>query len=237
MEKSWTIYRHISPSGKVYVGITSQKAIYKRWGYGAGYKHAILFYRAILKYGWSNIKHEVLFTNLTESRAKSLEISLIRHYKNLGISYNITNGGEGTNGWCPSSETRDKMRLSKLGRKLSVATRTKMSEAGKGKRSGELNPMFGKFHTEETKAAMSIKRRGENNPRYGHSLTDSERETYRKAQACKPVIQLDPNTLEELREFSSQREAAIFVGGKSSHISECCRGIRKQEKRFKWKLK
>lgn len=28
--------------------------------------------KAILKYGWDNIKHQVLFTNLTEARAKNL---------------------------------------------------------------------------------------------------------------------------------------------------------------------
>lgn len=46
------------------------------------------------KYGWNNITHEVLFTDLTEDRAKNLEKDLIRHYKNLNISLNITDGGD-----------------------------------------------------------------------------------------------------------------------------------------------
>ena len=50
MEESYTIYRHISPSGKVYVGITSKKPIV-RWNNGNGYKRCVLFKRAILKYG------------------------------------------------------------------------------------------------------------------------------------------------------------------------------------------
>lgn len=63
--------------------------------------------KAILKYGWDNIKHQVLFTNLTEARAKNLEKDLIRHYKNLGISYNITDGGDGTLGKsCPEELRR-----------------------------------------------------------------------------------------------------------------------------------
>lgn len=74
-DKKWILYRHTSPSGKVYVGITS-KSVNKRWDGGRGYKTCIYFYNAILKYGWDNIKHEILFTDLEEKRAKSLEIEL-----------------------------------------------------------------------------------------------------------------------------------------------------------------
>lgn len=45
-----------------------------------------------------------LFTNVEEERAKRLEIELIRHYKGLGISYNLTNGGDGTNGYHHTDE-------------------------------------------------------------------------------------------------------------------------------------
>ena len=106
----FSVYRHTSPSGKVYIGITSQE-VTARWQNGKTYKDSTHFKRAIRKYGWKNIKHEVLFTNLTKERAISLEISLIRHYKNLGISYNITDGGEGTNGFHHSVESRQKMSM------------------------------------------------------------------------------------------------------------------------------
>lgn len=94
--KLFTIYKHTSPSGKVYIGITCQN-VNNRWQNGKIYKDSTYFKRAIRKYGWKNIKHEILFSNLSKQRAINLEISLIRHYKNLGISYNITDGGEGTN--------------------------------------------------------------------------------------------------------------------------------------------
>lgn len=29
--KRWTLYRHTSPSGKVYIGITSKYPVYKKW--------------------------------------------------------------------------------------------------------------------------------------------------------------------------------------------------------------
>ena len=50
--KSWTVYKHISPSGKVYVGISSN--VKNRWA-GNGYYYQLsetIFSRAIKKYGW-----------------------------------------------------------------------------------------------------------------------------------------------------------------------------------------
>ena len=65
----WSVYRHTSPSGKVYIGITSKNPK-RRWAYGYGYNHCSVFRKAILKYGWNNINHEILFTHLTASKAK-----------------------------------------------------------------------------------------------------------------------------------------------------------------------
>ena len=103
MDRLFTIYRHVSPIGRVYVGITSQD-VETRWRHGDTYRNSTYFKRAIRKYGWKNFKHEILFTNVEEERAKRLEIELIRHYKGLGISYNLTNGGDGTNGYHHTDE-------------------------------------------------------------------------------------------------------------------------------------
>ena len=77
--KLYTVYKHTSPSGKVYIGITCRKPEY-RWNHGRGYKEIDqpLFYRAIKKYGWDNITHEILYSGLQEKDAKNLEISLIK---------------------------------------------------------------------------------------------------------------------------------------------------------------
>lgn len=167
-EKKWCLYRHTSPSGKVYIGITSKKPNI-RWGpNGNNYLSSKAFYNAILKYGWDNIKHEVLFLNLEKNKAIELEVSLISHYKKLGISYNITNGGQGTLGLTKTSEQREVIRRAHLGKKLSQETRKKMSEARKGKPS----TMLGKKHSENTKRKMSIARSGELNPWYGKKRTE-----------------------------------------------------------------
>lgn len=145
----WTVYKHTSPSDKVYIGMTSREPKL-RWNNGNGYLCKIkgkyiqpLFANAIVKYGWSNIKHEILFTNLTKSQACEKEVELIRHYKNLGISYNITDGGEGNLGYKATTESKNKIskalkgRPSKLkGTKRGNEFRLKISVASK-KRGGK----------------------------------------------------------------------------------------------------
>lgn len=108
MNKFYTVYMHISPSNKKYIGITSQ-SIKKRWQNGYGYKTNIYFWRAIQKYGWNNIKHIILFENLTQEEAKSKEIELIKQYNSLQPNgYNLTKGGDNVSEKIHSEETRKK---------------------------------------------------------------------------------------------------------------------------------
>ena len=60
---------HICPNNKKYIGITCQEPE-KRWINGKGYKTNDYFFRAIQKYNWNNIKHEILFNNLTKKEAE-----------------------------------------------------------------------------------------------------------------------------------------------------------------------
>ena len=47
----YTVYKHVSPKGKVYIGITHKYPAEKRWGKnGYGYKTQRAFARAIKKY-------------------------------------------------------------------------------------------------------------------------------------------------------------------------------------------
>ena len=88
------VYKHTCQNEKIYIGITKQQPI-KRWGYnGYGYRKNTLFYRAIQKYGWSNIKHEILYENLSKEEAEQKEIELIAQYKSnqKKYGYNIENG-------------------------------------------------------------------------------------------------------------------------------------------------
>ena len=90
----WTVYQHITPSNKVYIGITSNTPA-RRWDCGRGYKGQV-FYNAIKKYGWDNIKHEIIATQLTFDQAALLEQLLIKEYQSNDHvhGYNIDNGGK-----------------------------------------------------------------------------------------------------------------------------------------------
>jgi hypothetical protein len=69
--KKFCVYEHLFPNGKRYIGITSKRPE-ARWEGGTGYDkdHQPVMYNAIQKYGWDNIEHNILFTDLTEEKAK-----------------------------------------------------------------------------------------------------------------------------------------------------------------------
>lgn len=93
----YIVYKHTSPSGKVYIGITA-RTTKARWENGKGYRRNVVFANAIKKYGWENIKHDIILENISQSEAYYTEKYLIRWYKLHKISYNITDGGEGALG-------------------------------------------------------------------------------------------------------------------------------------------
>lgn len=104
---NYIIYKYTSPSGKVYIGQTSQK-IYKRSRGGAGYVHCKYFYAAIEKYGWENFTREILKENLTLNEANYWEQYYIQFYHSNDRTkgYNITSGG---NNHTLSEEGREKL--------------------------------------------------------------------------------------------------------------------------------
>lgn len=108
--ESYSVYKHTCPNSKVYIGITRCK-VKDRWKNGLGYEYQV-FGRAVRKYGWENITHEVLYENLTEDEAKRLEQELIKEFdsKNPEHGYNRTDGGDGVKGYEYTEEVLDKMR-------------------------------------------------------------------------------------------------------------------------------
>jgi len=92
---NYCVYKHTTPSGKVYVGITCQEPN-KRWKNGKGYELCTAFNRAIAKYGWDNISHEILLDGIDKETACEVEQKLILEYDstNPKCGYNLTSGGE-----------------------------------------------------------------------------------------------------------------------------------------------
>lgn len=95
MENTYCVYKHTSPSGKVYIGITRKKPEI-RWANGKGYAYNRHFTNAINKYGWDNFKHEILLDGLNSDQASEYEKLYIYMYKSNDskYGYNITSGGE-----------------------------------------------------------------------------------------------------------------------------------------------
>ena len=96
---NYTVYMHVFPNNKVYIGLTRNKPE-RRWGTnGNGYETQYV-YNAILKYGWDNIEHVIISTNLSSGEACKLEQDLIEQYDSIKNGYNCSPGGE-TNGGIP----------------------------------------------------------------------------------------------------------------------------------------
>ena len=93
--KKWVVYKHTSPSGKVYIGISSN--VKHRWrGDGSGYKGSTRMWYAIKKYRFDNFRHDILYKGLTKAEAEKKEIELIKQYKatDARFGYNLQQGGK-----------------------------------------------------------------------------------------------------------------------------------------------
>ena len=133
MENNYKVYCHLFPNGKRYIGITKQKLAI-RFKNGYGYQRCPIMWKAIQKYKWRNIEHNVLFENLTKEEAEQKEIELIAFYKSnqRKYGYNIENGGN-----CVG--------------KMSEETKKKISKSNIGKNTGIKNGMYGKHPKGEFK--------------------------------------------------------------------------------------
>lgn len=196
--ENYKIYVHINKiNGKIYIGQTGQENVKDRWDSGWGYKQCVAFNNAINKYGWNNFQHIVLIDRLTLEMANIIEEELIKKYKstNSKYGYNIRPGGENST---LSEESKEKIRQKALGRKASEETKQKIAIANTGRSKteqeiedahyrtlGELNPFYGKHHTEETKEVLSnlAKERylDEDNPFYGKYHTNESKKKMSEA--------------------------------------------------------
>ena len=199
--KKYIIYKHTTPWNKIYIGITSRNPI-KRWNNGNGYRKNIHFFRAIVKYGWNNIKHEILYTDLTEKEAKTKEIELIAQYNstNINFGYNITKGGD---------------------------TRVSMSEEARLKMISKLK---GQKRTEEQKlkykkAAMLRPKRLFLSEEHKQKISKSLIGNKRALGNTKNRIKVAQYTLDNIyiKTWDCAKLAAEFIKCDASGINRCCR--------------
>ena len=230
----YTVYCHTTPSGKKYIGISKNPE--KRWDKGNGYNKNTFFSRAIEKYGWDNIDHNILFTGLSYEEAKEIEIKMIKEYKTTSreFGYNIRDGGDGPF----SEESRKLMSTSRMGNKNSLGnipsdeTRKTISESLKKYYETHTGTMTGKHHSKETIEKMKCKiisdetRRlmsehhcnvsGENNP------------------SSRSIRQFDTDG-NIIRDYKYASMAANEYNLDLSSIIKCCKGKQKTCGGYVWK--
>jgi len=254
--RNYSVYIHTSPSGKRYVGITSQKPE-RRWRSGEAYKTNRYFYNAIHKYGWDNIHHEIVSTNLTEQEAKTLEISLIAKHNttNPDNGYNQTVGGDGITGYKFTNEQRIKRSEKMSGKQNALGytfTDEQLAYHIDVRRAYEFRENASikqsKYLLNNEQASTRLKRWESENPELvqerQRKSTETNRTEERRAAASEkskgnmnakrvPVVQMTLSG-EVIKIWRSTAEAAKELKLISSSITSVCRGKRTKTGGFRW---
>ena len=216
MDKIYTVYRHVSPDGKIYIGCTGENPA-DRWSKGYGHNRELINDFDI--FGWDNFKHEIIASDLTRDEAYKMERELISEYNTTDpdYGYNISSGGYGRTGcyFSHTEESKEKIRKASTGRHHTDATKRKLSEA----RMGRGNPMYGKHPSEETRRKLSESHK--NKRRY--SATYSKHSSTRKRRVM---------CVETGKVYESISAAAADTGWSSSMICSYCRKKRGNENRW-----
>lgn len=241
--KDYCVYKHTSPNGKIYIGITSKNPL-KRWSNGKGYKNNCHFTYAINKYGWNNFKHEIMHTNLTKEEAEQKEIDLIAKYNstNQKYGYNISTGGKSGRGYKRTDEHKIKVSKSLKGHKVSKETRKLISDSLKSyyyenpevlikcsenaKKRYSIKP--------EIKEKMSIALKGRKAWNKGIPQTDEVKKKLSEKAKKKSVIQLDKEE-KYINTYNSILEAERQTGIHNGSIASCCKGKRPTAGGYRWK--
>ena len=198
---NYTVYVHITPNNKYYVGITKQ-SLNDRWKNSLGYKTQTLFWRAIQKYGWDNISHIIVARNLTHDEACKKEIELIAKYQsnNPKYGYNRTSGGDGTCDFSHKNprtdEWTEKIAQANKGKHRTKEQRDRMSKSA-----------LGRHHTQETKDKISTTCKRVNTAQYFN--TPEVREKFLRKKR-KPIYLLNEQGNIE-KSFKSMTECAEYL--------------------------
>lgn len=173
-------------------------------------RNSLVINRALLKYGYSKFKLEILeycdIASLTEREQYYID-KLNPKYNTLKIAGNS------------------------LGYKHTEETKSKISKSLKGVYVKEKSSLFGRNHTEETKALMSLSKSKENNPLFGKVHSEETKELMRqkalgRKHSDKTLLKMssakgysvniyekcDKEGFKLIGNFVSIRRAALFLG-------------------------
>lgn len=200
---SFFVYIHTCPNGKKYVGVTTQNNPEDRWREGEGYRNNKHFTSAIKKYGWDNIEHE--YFKVSNANLMFYWEKILIYYHNTldrDFGYNKTGGGEGPNGLKHSEETKKKMSLSHIGKKMperSAEVRNHYAEA-----------QIGKKLSEETKKKISESLKGRTSPTKGKKLSEEHKKKLSKACKGRKIPEETKRKMSEARKLYLENKRKII---------------------------
>lgn len=241
-ESGYIVYKHTSPSNKVYIGITKQTAE-KRWKNGLGYQSSPHFWSAIQKYGWEHMTHEIVFSNLSVDDACDAEKKLIEEYNATDRNYGYNEKSGGQKGVSFTQSVKDKI----------SASRKAYYEAHPEAKKEASERATGYHHTDEAKEKMraaKIGRRFSQTDEWRRHISEANKETLRLnhslyeercaicrdngKRASKPVEQLDDSG-KVIAVYSSAHEAERNTGIRNGNIQRCCVGNTKSAGGYVWR--
>ena len=218
--KIGVIYKYTSPSGKIYIGQTINEKSRKSQHKHDSVKLDTYFGKAIRKYGFENLKYEVIIKfkpTINREKLKRvldlLEKRYIKLYKSDSheFGYNLNVGGEGNLGYEHTEEARKKISVNQKKRMENEEYRNTVIKNLIG------DPDRDRTWSEESKQKMS------------------KSQDKNKKKVCKYNLHR-----ELIGEFNSIADAARSIDSTNTfktinnRISECCSGKRTTTYEHMW---
>jgi group I intron endonuclease len=262
------IYKLTSPKGKIYIGQTILEFDRRLSGHKCDSKrYNSHMNKAIRKYGIDAFEKEVLLTIDTNetnifNHLDALEIYFIKSYDSFNNGYNGNTGGRKNFkiseevrsyfiGRTVTEETKEKLRQINTGKKLSDATKLKISIKGIGRVvSQETRDKIGLKHKGKKLSLAQIESIRNSNLGKKQSLETIEKRVSKlrgvkrdesamkklRIFSLKPVNQYSING-DFIREWECARDVSRELGYNYKNISATCSGNQKSHKGFKWAFK